>query len=129
MFVLMVAVLPPLLSDHPPELPQRAGLGDRFHYFRGLSGRRYLFSTVPREALADFSSAVAMLAAPAGRGRLAARAIVALDGKGRPAYGDGNWPPLMAPGTICLVHLLATSDQDRAAILDDLAGMPMRLAA
>ncbi|HWB49864.1 MAG TPA: hypothetical protein VG651_12200, partial [Stellaceae bacterium] len=69
----MVAVLPPLLSDQPPEVPQRVGLGDRFHYFRGLSGRRYLFTAVDRRDLPDFRSAVALVAEPAAEGRLAAR--------------------------------------------------------
>ncbi len=125
----MVAVVPPLLSDHPPELPQKAGLGDRFHYFRGRSGRRYLFSVVPDEALADFRNAVAILAEPVGRGRLSARTIVALDACGRPALGDGPWPPLLPPGTLGLVHLLAASERDRSGIVADLAAMPLRLAA
>ncbi len=125
----MVAVVPPLLSDYPPELPQKAGLGDRFHYFRGRSGRRYLFSAVPEDALADFRSVVAILAEPMGQGRLAARQIVTLDACGRPAVGDGAWPPRLSSRTICLVHLLAASERDRFAVVADLGTMPMRLAA
>ena len=79
----MVAVVPPLLSDRPPEIPQKAGLGDRFHYFRGRSGRRYLFTAVSGEALADFRSVVAILAEPAPSGGLAAHAVVTVDARGR----------------------------------------------
>ena len=67
------AVIPPILSDRPPQVPQRAGLGGRFHYFRGCSGRRYLFSSVPAETLADYRSAVVVLAESTRAGRLVAQ--------------------------------------------------------
>lgn len=126
----MVAVVPPLLSDRPPEIPQKAGLGDRFHYFRGRSGRRYLFTLVSGEALADFRSVVAMLAEPAPCGRLAARAVVMLDALGRSGPpADRAWPPTADQPTLCLVHLLAATDAERRAVVADLATMPMQLAA
>lgn len=127
----MVVVAPPLLSDRPPELPQKAGLGGRFHYFRGRSGRRYLFSVVPDEALGDFRHVVAILAVPAASQRLAATAIVTLDACGRPSAGDGPWPPALPHGAVCLVHLLATTERDRESLVADLAPVaaPMRLAA
>src|SRR6185312_3640984 len=53
-FVLMVAVVPPLLSDAQPSLAERAGFGDRFHYWRGRSGRRYLFTAVSAATVEDF---------------------------------------------------------------------------
>ena len=124
----MVAVVPPLLSDHPPEIPQKAGFGDRFHYFRGRSGRRYLFTVVSGEALEDFRNVVALLAEPAPSGRLAAHAVVTLDAYGRlgPSAGD-----LSPPGrqTLCLVHLLAANETERRAVVADLATLPMQLAA
>ena len=125
----MVAVLPPLLSDQPPEVPQRAGLGDRFHYFRGQSGRRYLFSTVPRDELADFRSAVVILARPARDGRLAAHWITVLDLFGRPSAGDRRWPPVTTPDTVILVHLLSASDALRRDLVADLSALPVALAA
>jgi hypothetical protein len=128
MFVPMVAVVPPLLSDHPPELPQQAGLGDRFHYFRGRSGRRYLFSVVERERLADFRNAVVMVADRAS-GRLAAQAMATLDAAGRP--GAGDWPfPVLRHGVL-LVHLLAHTAAERRAVIADLApaAIALRLAA
>jgi hypothetical protein len=128
MFVLMAAVVPPILSDDPPQVPQRAGLGGRFHYFRGLSGRRYLFSSVPTETLADFRSAVVILAEPARDGRLFAHAIATLDASGRVSPGD-SWPPAIAPGTVCLVHFLAGTESDRRRLVADLTAFSLPMAA
>jgi hypothetical protein len=129
MFVLMVAVLPPLLSDQPPEVPRRAGLGDRFHYFRGSSGRRYLFSTVPAGELGDFHSAVVILARRAPGGRLAAYSVAVLDETGRPAGGDRFRLRTIASDTLVLVHLLAGSEAARRELVADLVPLPVALAA
>jgi hypothetical protein len=129
MFVLMVAVLPPLLSDQPPEVPQRVGLGDRFHYFRGNSGRRYLFSAVPQDELAAFRNAVVILARPAGNGRVAAHWITVLDLLGRPTSRNRRWPPLMSADTVVLIHLLSAMDSDRRDLVADLSALPVALAA
>ena len=124
----MVAVLPPLLSAQPPEVPQRAGLGDRFHYFRGHSGRRYLFSAVPREDLADFRSAVVIVARPAQGGRVAANWITVLDRFGRPS-GNGRWPAAVASDTLILVHCLSADEAARFDLVADLSALPFALAA
>jgi hypothetical protein len=129
MFVLMVAVLPIVLSDHPPDFPRKAGLGDRFHYFRGRSGRRYLFSTVSGDELADFRSAVVVLAMRGVSGRLAAYAVTSLDRCGRPVDGQRPWPPEVPPDAVVLVHLLAGTAAERLALLDDLMPVPLALAA
>jgi hypothetical protein len=126
----MVAVAPPLLSDRPPEIPQQAGLGDRFHYFRGRSGRRYLFTVVANEALADFRNVVAVLAEPTPSGRLAAHAVVTVDALGHigPLAGRAGMPG-RAGQTLCLVHLLAASEAERRVVVADLAALSMQLAA
>jgi hypothetical protein len=120
MFVLMVAALQLLLSDQPPEVPRKAGLGDRFHYFRGISGRRYLFSEVAAKDLADFRGAVAMAAERWADGTLAATWMGAIDTAGRPSTADRRWPHFRT-GTVVLVHLLAASESEREALLADLA--------
>jgi hypothetical protein len=117
----MVAVLPPLLSDQPPEVPQKVGLGDRFHYFRGVSGRRYLFSRVARGDLADFTSAVVILARPAANGRLSAYWVATIDASGRPA--PGRWPHLAA-NEVALIHLLSEDEAARRDLIADLAPSP-----
>jgi hypothetical protein len=128
MFVLMAAAIPPILSDHPPESPKRAGFGGRFHYFRGGSGRRYLFSSVPAETLSDFRSAVVILAEPTRSGRLVAHTIAKLDAEGRPS-GEDRWPPAIARHTVCLVHFLAGTESDRNNLVTDLTSLPLPLAA
>ncbi len=126
----MVAVVPPLLSDRPPEIPQKAGLGDRFHYFRGRSGRRYLFTVVSGEALADFRNVVAVIAEPAACGRLSALAVVTVDALGRIGpLPERAWPPVHGRQTLSLVHLLAASEAERSAVVADLATLSMQLAA
>jgi hypothetical protein len=128
MFVLMVAVVPPLLSDAQPSLAERAGFGDRFHYFRGRSGRRYLFTAVPAATSEDFRSAVVMLADQTAGGRLAAREILILDGEGRAAGQDRRG---FAPRSndVVLVHLLAATEVQRRRLVDEFAAEMLSLAA
>ncbi|HVY20234.1 MAG TPA: hypothetical protein VHA70_09170 [Bauldia sp.] len=95
------------------------GLGDRFHYFRGVSGRRYLFSAVARADLGDFRAAVVIVARPAANGRLAAHWIAMLDAFGRPA-GTRVLPNLGA-NEVVLVHLLSDTDRSRRDLVADLA--------
>ena len=118
MFVLMVAALPFLLSDQPPEVPRKVGLGDRFHYFRGASGRRYLFSEVAATDLADFRGAVFLAAERLGGSRLAATCIGTIYTAGRLA-GEERWPRFR-PGVVMLVHLLAVGEREREAAVADL---------
>jgi hypothetical protein len=114
----MVAEPPILLSERPPEVPMRPGFGDRYRYFRGASGRRYLFTVINRDELCDFRSAVVMLARR-GRDGLAAVSVTALDASGSPA-GNDRWPPLVPQDCRLLVHLLAECDEDRRAVVADL---------
>lgn len=125
----MVAVAPPLLSDQPPEVPRRAGLGDRFHYFRGVSGRRYLFSAVRPAELRDFRSAVVILARRIAGGRLAVCSVSVLDSLGRPSAGSRFGLRAIPSDTVALVHLLAESDADRRDLIADLVALPEALAA
>jgi hypothetical protein len=95
------------------------GLGDRFHYFRGLSGRRYLFTAVARGDLADFRSAVAVVARPASGGRLAAGWIATIDPFGRIEGRDRRLPDWT--DAVVLVHLLAETDRERRDLVADLS--------
>jgi hypothetical protein len=115
----MVAELPILLSERPPEVPMRAGFGDRYRYFRGVSGRRYLFTVINRDELRDFRSAVVLLAQRDATG-LRAVSVSALDDAGRP-IGSAGWPPVVPHDCRVLVHLLADREEDRRAVVADLA--------
>ncbi len=128
MFVLMVAVTSLLLSDQPPEVPQKAGFGDRFHYFRGQSGKRYLFSTVPHGELSDFRSAVVIYARRVAGDRLSADWITLVDVFGRPVSRDRRWPSADRD-TVVLVHLLAKSEAERLNLMHDLSAAALPLAA
>jgi hypothetical protein len=132
MFVLMVAELLPILSDAAPGLARRAELGDRFRYWRGRSRRRYLFSMVPFETLADFRRAAAIVAEPAKGGFLAWSAAI-IDSSGHLEALDAAWPASAPAGSVVFVHFLAESDTELKAMLGDLfAPQPaaeLRLAA
>ena len=117
----MVAESPFLLSDRPPEVPMRAGLGDRFRYVTGASGKRYLFTLIAREELADFRCAVVMLARRGGNG-LRALTVTELDADGRPTMGE-PWPPILPHDCRVLVHLLAENSPDRQAVVADLTAL------
>lgn len=103
------------LSERSAELqPHASGFGDRFCYFRGNSGRRYVFTRVEAADLADFTEAVVVTAEPVADGRLAIRSV----GLGETAAGCGD--------RVVLVHLLAEGDMGRRAVLEDLAGVRLR---
>ena len=110
----MVAEPLVLLSERPPEVPMRAGLGDRFRYVRGVSGRRYLFTRIEPDELADFRSAVVILA-KREPGGLRALSVAELDAAGRPV-GVSAWPTIVPRDGVVLVHLLAEHVSARRAV-------------
>jgi hypothetical protein len=114
----MVAEPPFILSDRPP-VPVRAGLGDRFRYLRGGSDRRYLFTLIRPDELADFSSAVIVLARREPGG-IRALSVTELDAGGNPV-GTDRWPPIMPRDCLVLVHLLANRADERRSVVADLA--------
>ena len=125
----MVAALSPILSDARPKLAERAGLGDRFHYWRGASGRRYLFTVVPAAVLCDFTSAAVVLAQRTREGGLAAREILMVDSLGRLVDGDRYLAGDVPLSVVALVHLLASTEAELRRIVDDLTAVSLRLAA
>ena len=114
-----------LLSEDAPESARNAGLGYRYRYWRGTSGRRYLFTAIPSESLADFRSVIVIHAEPMAEGRLRARAVYAIgdEGESDPAR------PNRAPGDKVFVPLLAATEEDRRQAIADLSAAPVRLAA
>jgi hypothetical protein len=58
----------PVAGDAPaPRAVEDLGLGDRYRYLVGASGRRYLFTRVSFESLEDYRGAVVVLERPAPR--------------------------------------------------------------
>ncbi len=117
----MVAGSPHLLCDEEPDFAELAGLGDRFRYWRGISGGRYLFTIVAADTLGDFPQAVGMLAERLPDGRLAARDIFEIATNGTPFPQPRN--------AVALVHLLAVTGAERRHVIDDLCGPPSLLSA
>jgi hypothetical protein len=113
-----------LLSEDAPESARDAGLGYRYRYWRGASGRRYLFSAVPSKALADFRSVIVIHAEPVADGRLRARVVYTVG-----AHDSTEPSPARAPGDKVFVHFLAATEEERRRIIEDLAAVQVRLAA
>ena len=112
MFVLMQ------LSGFPisAKLPEDLGLGERFWYWRGASGRNYIHSIYPVDACPPLAGAVYVAVKRAGSSRLP----VAL---GRfPTCWDVSRKDLtgLAGADELHVHLLARDEAACGAVLDDL---------
>lgn len=97
-------------------LPEDFGLGERFWYWRGASGRRYIHSIYCRDLCPPVSGAVFV--------------IVSLQGSSRRPVAVGRFPPESAGGVLAAaarsgeeeihVHLLARDDAAAEQILADL---------
>lgn len=112
------SMTPSVLSDASPVSARAAGLGDRFRYFRGRSGRRYLFSAMDADALDDLAGAVLLVASDPVHGEPRPTWIGEIDENGlRHGRATGGAP---APRTRSWVHLLAGSAEARRAVLSDL---------
>jgi hypothetical protein len=85
-----------------------AGLAERFHGWRGRSGRRYVVSVYAADQAPDYADAVVL--------------HVARSGHGRRIVSVGIGPRGVAPAGVdeVHVHLLARDDMERAAVVDDL---------
>lgn len=117
----------PLVDGGSPKVPGLGSLGERYHYWCGRSGRRYLFSAVTAGDLLDFTAAIVVLARREGPKVIGEQAMV-LDGEGRTQLEAR----LAAdPRIAAFIHLLSPTDATRRAAIDDLLGgtAAQRLAA
>ena len=105
------------MNDIPTSV-RKTDFGERFQYWTGASGRRYLFSAVRVEDLADFADAVVVIAARAGSKSLRDLWIGETDGNGDL---HGRARRRRAKGALAFVHLLSPHRHERRAIIDDLA--------
>lgn len=110
-----------------PRAAEELGLGDRYRYLSGASGRRYLFSGVDLDALEDFRNAVVVIglgegASDGGHARRVWMGEIDRDGVRRgPALPRAlSRAAEEARGTV-LVHLLAGRAAERREVLEDLA--------
>lgn len=98
-----------------PRTAAAAGLASRYLYWCGESGRRYLFTATDHAGLADFADGVA-IAVVGGR--------IVWAGE---AEELARLPNAGLARRSVFVHLLANSDEERQAIIDDLS--PVQVAA
>jgi hypothetical protein len=107
-----------LVVDGAPRTTRRLEQADRFRYWRGRSGRRYLFSAMPADALGDLASVVVLMAAETAQGPSRIVWIGEIDAaglrQGRTVGGAG------IHRTRIFVHFLAETDADRQALIADL---------
>ncbi|MCW5696224.1 MAG: hypothetical protein KIS96_05745 [Bauldia sp.] len=119
----------PFADGGVPRLADLAGLGDRFHFWCGASGRRYLFSAVEARALADFRDALVVLARRDANGALIGEAVTLIGSTDAAERGALTARLAADPRLEAFVHLLAPTLHARQAALDDLLGQTPRLAA
>ena len=105
-----------------PRAVMAAGLSQRYRYWRGRSGKSYLFTRIDRSTVEDFPGAIVLLANGdeiAAVGQFSADADNAILAR--------------EPGVDCYVHLLAETSGGRAEVLEDLAASapvhPLTIAA
>jgi hypothetical protein len=97
------------------ELLRDADAKDRFWYWRGASGRKYIHSVYAADLCPPLPGATYVLVRRAGTLRVALAA-------GRLSEWSGNLPPGFAlDGCELHVHLMARDDADAECIADDLA--------
>lgn len=119
----------PLVDGGPPRLAESAGLGRRYYYWCGASGRRYLFTQVAAEALPDFRDALVVLARRSEGGAMTGEAAVPVGAEDGPERVALAARLAVDPGLLAFVHLLAPTERARRAAVDDLIGVSTRLAA
>jgi len=103
-------------------------MADRFRYFVGGSGRRYLFTAVDVAEFGDFASGILLLARPSEDG-VEARLVVPFGGGGEPAASVCRKAIGRSGPDRAYVHLLAETPGERRAVVFDLCPNLERLAA
>ena len=123
MFVLMGGgrTSKPFRDSGAPDALGGDALQGRFVYWRGRSGRRYLHTIYPIDALPEFADAIVILARRDGRGRRRALSILTLGA----TPGSISRAQVLANAHNCgaseaHVHLLAGSPDEQQSILLDL---------
>ena len=118
-----------LSADGTPGVTEAAGLEPRFQFWRGSSGRRYLFTEVAPESLRHFENVVVLLAEVTRAGRPVASSATVIEA--RLLEGSALFRELAAGSRLRpFVHFLATTPRARRNVVADLAAVEaVRLAA
>ena len=119
-----VVARPPVGDGPAPRAAEDLGLGDRYRYLVGASGRRYLFTRVSFDRLEECPGAVVALELPGAADAdpdTGAERIVWLGEIDRDGRRRGPPLPRKARKSLVVrVHLLAGDAAGRRAVLEDL---------
>ena len=99
-------------SGVSPDVVRGLGLESKFRYWRGASGRRYLFSAISARDLIDLDNVVVLIPR-------ADHDRAGWVGEFRAAAASAQFTAL--PDRPAFVHLLARSENERRAVIEDLA--------
>jgi hypothetical protein len=104
-----------------PRTARSIGLGDRFRYWRGASGRRYLFSLMPADVLDDLHNVVLIEATLSPCEPEPKPVWIGEVDTGGEKHG---WALSASSGrlTRTFAHFIDGSEQDRHAAMLDLVG-------
>jgi hypothetical protein len=106
-----------LVMDGSPLSARALGLADRFRYWRGASGRRYLFSAIGADALDDLVNVVVLTTVDGPEGNDRVAWVGEIDENGD---RSGRVIADAAGRARTFVHFLASTGPERQAILRDL---------
>jgi hypothetical protein len=116
-------------ADGTPGVAQAAGLETRFQFWRGSSGRRYLFTEVTPENLRHFENVVVLLAEVTRSGRPIAASASVIEARlfeGAALFRELAGSSRLRP----FVHFLATTPRARRGVVADIAAVESeRIAA
>lgn len=98
-------------------LPEDSGLGERFWYWRGASGQRYIHSIYARDLCPPVPRAVFVLVRTSGGSRRAV-AVGRFDGQGMMSLPPSL--PALGGNEEVHVHLLARDEESAEKVLRDL---------
>ncbi|MBD8891692.1 hypothetical protein IG616_09035 [Labrenzia suaedae] len=101
-----------------PKVAEELGFLDRYRYFDGKSGKRYIFTRMTAPDLADCAGVVVIIPPSAKQADTQLPVIGEVDRDGK-FHGLGAAKTRRRAGEV-FVHLLAGSALDRKTVLDDL---------
>lgn len=110
-----------ITGDGIPEAAKAIGLNERFLYWRGASGKRYLFTAIAIESIDDFREAVVLFVSNARKRAPKVLWIGAVDDGGIEKAARLRRRKRGMPIRQAFIHLLASDADERRAVIDDLA--------
>jgi hypothetical protein len=118
-----------LIDSGAPKPAAQCGLGHRFRYWRGVSGRRYLFTVMDASEIGDIQGAVVVLAVRDGIDRFRGVDVVAPGDSGEADPAEISARLVTDPRLFGFVHFLADRAEQRLSIIGDFLAVDERLAA